>query len=99
MEDLPPPLEDATVLVEKIKTNLAQKKKLSEDVKKVKSDLLKAGHWRMAMLYVCAFMILFLVKFEPLSKQQGLIKKEASHLAIHSIPVGSRQGSPRRGSG
>ena len=40
MEDLPPPLEDATVLVDKIKTNLAQKKKLSEDVKKVKSDLL-----------------------------------------------------------
>ena len=40
MDDLPPPLEDATVLVEKIKTNIEQKKKFSENAKKVNSDLL-----------------------------------------------------------
>ena len=40
MDDLPPPLEDASVLVEKIKTNIEQKKKFSENAKKVNSDLL-----------------------------------------------------------
>ena len=40
MDDLPPPLEDATVLVEKIKTNIEQKKKFSENAKKINSDLL-----------------------------------------------------------